>query len=415
MNFILQSKDLMVQIISIILPFLGGGILSLLLMRNFHPKSTKVQKFLHGSKFSFFAITFCLQTLFLPFLSLVFESPSNLVQLALFAEGVLIFTSLVNALSSKPLVRILGGSFASLLFAFHLFGLLSPSLAYLQSVTFKIGSTTLSLFGVIKAIFATAALVWGALGISGYLERQLKRQGQLKPSVRLLVSKALKTILMAFSFYIGLTFLGIDLSAFSIFAGAIGVGIAFGLQNILSNFFSGFIILVERSIKPGDVISLGDGKVYGVVDKLYARYVSVRTREGKEHLIPNQEIITNKVENWSYSDPCVRMEIPFRVSYDSDLELVEKLLVEIAINTSRVMKKPTPCIKFSSLIDNAVDLKLFVWVEDPKNGMSGIKSDIIFEVWKAFRAHGIRIPYPPREIYSKAQTFSEEEMVDSVT
>ncbi len=149
----------------------------------------------------------------------------------------------------------------------------------------------------------------------------------------------------------------------------------------------------------------------GIVNKLHARYVSVRTREGKEHLIPNQEIITNKLENWSYSDPYIRMEIPFRVSYDSDLELVEKLLIEIALRTNQVMKEPTLYIRFSSLIDNSVDLNLRVWVEDPENGMSGIKSDIIFEIWKAFRMHGIRVPYSPREIYSKPLSFSEEQIL----
>ncbi len=253
----------MIQVISIIFSFIGGGILSFLLVKNFHPKSHKIGKFLLESKFSFFALTFCLQTLFLPFQSLLFESSSNIAQLALFAEGVLVFTSLVNFFSKKPFIRILGISTAWLLFIFQFLGILSPSLTYLEYVFFQIGSTSLSLLGVIKAIFTTVALVWGALGISQYLEKELKEKGHLKPSIRLLVSKVLKTVLIAFSFYIGVTLLGIDLSALSIFAGTIGVGIAFGLQNILSNFFSGFIILVERSIKPGDVISLGNGKIYG--------------------------------------------------------------------------------------------------------------------------------------------------------
>ena len=169
---------------------------------------------------------------------------------------------------------------------------------------------------------------------------------------------------------------------------------------------------MDRSIKPGDVISLNDGKIYGIVNKLYARYVSVRTREGKEHLIPNQEIISHKLENWSFSDPFIRMEIQFTVSFDSDLELVQKLLVEIAQNTNRVMKEPAPYVRFRSMVDNAVELKLRIWVRDPENGTSGIQSDIVFEAWKAFKLHGIRVPYPPREIFSRLNTISEEEVFE---
>jgi small-conductance mechanosensitive channel len=201
--------------------------------------------------------------------------------------------------------------------------------------------------------------------------------------------------------------LGIDLTTFSIFAGAIGVGIAFSLQNILSNFFSGFIILIDRSIKPGDVISLNDGKIYGIVNKLHARYVSVRTREGKEHLIPNQEIISHKLENWSFTDSKIRFEMLLKVDFDSDLDLVQKLLVEIAQKTPRVLESPTPYLRFSSMIDNAVEIKLRMWIKDPENGTSGIQSDIIFAAWKAFKEHGIRVPYPPREIISRKDPLYE--------
>ena len=205
----------------------------------------------------------------------------------------------------------------------------------------------------------------------------------------------------------GFSLLGIDLSALTFFAGAIGVGIAFGLQNILSNFFCGFILIMDRSIKPGDVICLNEGKMYGIVNKLHARYVSIRTREGKEHLIPNQEIISNKLENWSYSDSNIRLEIPFKVAMSSDLNLVEKLLSEIALDTRRVLKSPAPSVRFRSLVDNSVELLLRFWIADPENGRSDIRSNIILNACQAFQENGVRVPYPPRELHSSLEPLLE--------
>ena len=406
------NQDLFLEVGSFILSLIGGIFFSYFLRKKVSLKLKKLHKVLADSKVGFFLGFFALEILFLPILSFTFQVGVALTQMVLFATGVLLITRVVRIFSKE-----LGGYiFSHLLgwtaFVFYFLGLLNPIITSLQKVTFRLGAMTFSLLGMIKALSATGALIWGAIVFSRYFEKKLKKQTHLQPSLSLLFSKALKTLLIAFSLYIGLTFLGVDLSAFSIFAGAIGVGIAFGLQNILSNFFSGFIILMDRSIKPGDVISLNDGKIYGIVNKLYARYVSVRTREGKEHLIPNQEIISHKLENWSFSDPFIRMEIQFTVSFDSDLELVQKLLVEIAQNTNRVMKEPAPYVRFRSMVDNAVELKLRIWVRDPENGTSGIQSDIVFEAWKAFKLHGIRVPYPPREIFSRLNTISEEEVFE---
>ena len=407
------NSELLFELGSLILSVLGGLFFSFFLKKKIPLAAKKWRQVLTDSKMGFFLGLFLFELFFLPILSFTFEIKLILTPMVLFAAGVLVVTRLVRIFSKS-----LGGYlFTHLLgwtaFVFYFLGLLSPIIISLQRVTFKLGATTFSLLGMVKAVTATVLLIWGALVFSRYFEKRLKKQTHLQPSLTLLFSKALKTLLIAFSLYIGLTLLGVDLSAFSIFAGAIGVGIAFSLQNILSNFFSGFIILMDRSIKPGDVISLNDGEIYGIVNKLHARYVSVRTREGKEHLIPNQEIVSHKLENWSFSDPFIRMEIPFRVSFDSDLKLVQKLLVEIAKETDRVMEKPAPYVRFRSMVDNAVELKLRVWVRDPENGTSGIQSDIVLEAWKAFKVHGIRVPYPPREIFSRLID-SEKEVFEPI-
>jgi small-conductance mechanosensitive channel len=396
-----EPRDLIIQAGAIIISLLVGAISTVISRRLLHFDSPKLHSIFFHSKFPVFFFAFLAQCTILPVISFLLGSASYFIQLVLFIQATFMASSLLKACFKNRYIRFFGELTAWILTTFQALGLLKPSVTYLQSVNFQLGSVKISLFGMIKALLSTGFLIYGANVFSNYLSKKLKRKKHLQLSMQLLISKIIKTLLMICSVFIGLSLLGIDLSVFSIFAGAIGVGVAFSLQNIFSNYFSGFIILMDRSIKPGDVISLDEGKTYGIVNKLHARYVSIRTREGKEHLIPNQLIISNKLENWSYSDPHIRMEILFRISYDSNLPLAEKLLVSIAQKTNRVKEDPSPYVRFRSLVDNAVDLKLRVWVEDPENGTSGIQSDIIVEAWKAFRKHGIRIPYPPREIYSK--------------
>lgn len=398
--FFLNATDAWIQL-GMIAASLYVGVLLRLLIRK------KVRSF----SSAFFTFLFaCLSLgILLPIPSFLLPCSTGLIQLALFVFAALATSSFLRRLVKAKPIRYGGMALAWLITGFYILGLLEPSVDYLKSVHFQVGSVSLSLLGLIKAIGSTGLLVYGATAFSNYLSSKMRKYHHLKTSSQLLIAKVVKTLLIICSVFIGLSLLGIDLSVFSVFAGAIGVGIAFSLQNIFSNFFSGFVILLDRSIKPGDVISLSDGKTYGIVNKLHARYVSVRTREGKEHLIPNQMIITNKLENWSYTDPHIRMEILFRISFDSDLSLAQDILVSIAKNTDRVKAHPEPYVRFSNLVDNAVELKLRLWVVDPQNGTSGIQSDIIFAAWKAFREAGILIPYPPREIHSKRSTDLLEE------
>jgi small-conductance mechanosensitive channel len=394
-------KEYFAELWAIFFAFFGGGILYFALRKTFSSKGRWAALLFDRSYLVFWLSVFGLQLLSLPILFWALDCQVNFVAGALFIEGIFSVTALIKSFSKSRGLWVFGHALGWTSFLFYTLGLLGPTIGYLHGVHLKIGATSFTLYGLIKAFIVTAALIWGALFISHYFEKKMKAQRHIKPSLVILFSKVLKTLLIALSVIFGLSMMGIDLTTFSIFAGAIGVGIAFGLQNILSNFFSGFIILIDRSIKPGDVISLNDGKIYGVVNKLHGRYVSVRTREGKEHLIPNQEIILHKLENWSFSDSKIRFEILLRVDFDSDLELVQKLLVEIAESTNRVLQEPAPYVRFSAMIDNAVEVKLRLWIKDPENGTSGIQSDIILAAWKAFKKHGIRVPYPPREIIAR--------------
>ncbi|MCB1085173.1 MAG: mechanosensitive ion channel [Chlamydiia bacterium] len=397
-----EPIEIILQLGVVVLSFVFGLIISKGLKKALHFKSKINQSIFHKTQFSFFFFSLVVQGVAALILTFALGSSPHLLLLVIYLQMGFTFTSLLKGCFQSSAIRVIGGIIIWTAIALQVFDFLEPFLSYLQSVSFQVGSIRITLLGLIKALLSTVFLIYGANAFSNYISKRLNQKKHLQRSMQLLVSKIVKTLLIICSVFFGFSLLGIDLSVFSIFAGALGVGVAFSLQNIFSNYFSGFIILMDRSIKPGDVISLDGGKICGIVNKLQARYISIRTREGKEHLIPNQMVITNKLENWSYSDPSIRMEIRFKVSYDSDISLTGELLVAIAKETARVKKDPAPYVRFSALIDNAVELKLRVWVEDPENGTSGIQSDIVFEAWKAFKKHKIQVPYPPREIHTKS-------------
>jgi small-conductance mechanosensitive channel len=249
---------------------------------------------------------------------------------------------------------------------------------------------------VIKAVLVVAILLWIALGLSRVIDTRLQNSPALSPSVRVLTGNLVRIALISVALLIGLNAVGIDLTAFAVFSGAVGVGIGFGLQKIVSNFVSGIILLLERSIKPGDVIEVGS--TFGSVTYLGARYASVRGRDGKEYLIPNENLITNQVVNWSYSSLLVRLDVPFGVAYDSDLHAVRELAVEVAKRTKRVLASPTPVCHLTAFGDSAVNLLLRFWIEDPANGVTNIKGAVLLGLWDAFNEHRIEMPFPQREV-----------------
>ncbi len=281
--------------------------------------------------------------------------------------------------------------------ALEIVGLLAATEAALDSVALTVGSLRLSLLLLLKAVVVVAILLWAALALSALIATQLQRVSELSPSVRVLSGNLIKIALVSIALLIGLNTVGINLTAFAVFSGAVGVGLGFGLQRIVSNFVSGIILLLERSIKPGDVIEVGS--TFGAITYLGARYSSVRGRDGKEYLIPNENLITNQVINWSYSNNLVRLEVAFGVAYASDLHKVRELAIAVAQATRRVLRTPAPLCHLTGFGDSAINLLLRFWIDDPANGLTNIKGDVLLGLWDAFHEHGIEFPFPQRDVH----------------
>ncbi len=280
--------------------------------------------------------------------------------------------------------------------------LLGPTIEILNGprFTLTLGEFSLSVYQVL----ATALLLAVLLSLAGFTsrvtERRLREADWLTPAGRVLLNKSLRIALFVLAILITIGSVGIDLTALAVIGGAVGFGIGFGLQKVFSNLISGVILLTDKSIKPGDVITVEN--TYGWVNKLGARYVSIITRDGIEHLIPNETMITEPVSNWTHSDANTRLRIPIGVHYDTDLELATRLGVEAAQSQSRVLKDPTPRCLVKGFGESAIDLEIRFWIQDADSGVSNIKSAVILEVWRLFREHEIQIPYPQRDLHIKS-------------
>ena len=284
-----------------------------------------------------------------------------------------------------------------ILVALHLLGLLQPLMGLLDSVAFNFGETRISSLLVIKVIVLSALYILIALWVAGLLDRRFQQSTHLNPSLKVALSKISKVLLLTVAILAALTEAGLNLGTLTVFGGALGVGLGFGLQKIVSNFISGFILLGDRSIKPGDVITIGDQ--FGWVRELRARYIVVRNRDGVETLIPNENLVTTDVINWSYSDLKVRLRIPVQVSYDDDPEQAMEIMEQAAFASKRVLKDPEPVCRLMEFADSGISLELRVWVSDPQAGVANVRSDINLAIWRSFKEAGITIPYPQRDVH----------------
>jgi small-conductance mechanosensitive channel len=301
-------------------------------------------------------------------------------------------TLLHHALIARLIVTV-----AWVVFTLDLLGALGAAESALDTMAVTIGALRLSMLLVLKALIVVALLLWLATALSRLIIGRLQHVAGLSLSVQLLIGNLIRIALISIALVVGLSTVGIDLTAFTVFSGAIGVGVGFGLQKIVSNFVSGIILLVESSIKPGDVIEIGD--TFGNVISLGARYAAVRGRDGKEYLIPNENLITNQVINWSYSSPLVRVDAAFGVGYASNLRQVRALAIDAAKQTERVVAEPPPVCHITGFGDSAVNLLLRFWIEDPSRGVINVKGDVYLAVWEAFEEHGIELPLPQRELH----------------
>ena len=281
--------------------------------------------------------------------------------------------------------------------ALHLIGWLPDVTQSLDSVAFTVGKNRISLLSSIKLLIYGGVFLVLALTFSRIIEKQISKAEYLSPGFKVGATKFSKVVIITVSLVVSMTSVGIDLTALTVFGGALGVGLGFGLQRIASNFISGFIVVMDRSIKPGDVITVGG--TYGWVQELRARYIVVRDRNGVERLIPNENLITSEVINWSYSDKKVRIKIPVQVSYDDDPELAMTLMEEAADGVSRVLTEPMPGARLMGFGESGIDLELRAWITDPQEGVGNVKSAINRGIWRRFKENNISIPYPQRVVH----------------
>ncbi|MGB5488256.1 MAG: mechanosensitive ion channel domain-containing protein [Lysobacterales bacterium] len=299
--------------------------------------------------------------------------------------------------------------------ALNIVGLLDRTIALLNGMALNIGQIHFSVLTVLQGLIALAVLLWVTAIAGQIVEGRVKSSPNLSPSMKVLSTKLLRIALAFVAVVLALRIVGVDLTAFAVLGGAIGVGLGFGLQKIFANLVSGFILLLDKSIKPGDVIAIAG--YYGRVDSLGARYVSVLTRDGIEHLIPNEELITTRVENWSHSQNLLRIRKTVGIHYKSDVRKAIALCLEAADETPRILKDPAPVCHLQEFADSAVNLEMRFWIDDPMNGRANVVSAMQLSIWDKFHQHGIEIPYPQHDIHfrsSRLTSFTKQN-VEEIT
>ncbi|HEY0413536.1 MAG TPA: mechanosensitive ion channel domain-containing protein [Allosphingosinicella sp.] len=278
-------------------------------------------------------------------------------------------------------------------------GSLKPVTDLLDRVGFDAGKIRVSLLTVMQAAVILIALYVAVKLVNRIVAQSIKRARGLDATQQLLAQKLAGVATVVVAFFVGIDLLGIDLTALTVFSGAFGLAVGFGLQKTFGNLIAGIILLMDRSVKPGDVIAVGDS--FGHVSKIGVRAVSIVTRDGKEHLIPNENLMTQEVENWSYSSRDVRVHIPVGIAYDCDLALAQKLMVQAAKEAKRVLETPPPGVWLRAFGESTVDHEILVWIGDPEAGVGSVRSEVLNRLWVLFKENNIVLPNPQRDIHVK--------------
>ncbi|MGX1097056.1 mechanosensitive ion channel family protein [Amorphus sp. MBR-141] len=282
------------------------------------------------------------------------------------------------------------------LLALELLGVLDPLSMILDARAVSLGSTRISLLSLAKGVIILVVMLWLSKLLAEGIQRRVDRTTDLTPSVQVLVGKLVRIAFVAMAIFASLAAVGIDVTALTVFSGALGLGIGIGLQTIVSNFISGLIILVDKSIKPGDVIEMGD--MVGWVRSLRARFVSIVARDGREILVPNDHFVKERVVNWYYTDTRARLDVTFGVSYTSDPHLVRVIAREAAAKVERVMQDPAPVCHITGFGESSIDFVLRFWIPDAQNGLTNVRGDVFLALWDALKENGIEIPFPHRQL-----------------
>ena len=327
------------------------------------------------------------------------------IQASIASDLLRIFASLISAwilikisssLIANPFIANLFAALAWTIAALNIVGLLGPTIDALDSVTLPLGQTRITLLTIINGAILLGILMWSALAVSRFIESRLAQVAAITPRARVLIGKTIRFVMIVVAVTVALSSVGINFAALAVFTGAVGVGIGIGLQKQVSNLISGVILLLDKSIKPGDIIEVGP--TFGWVNTMSARYVGVTTRDNKELLIPNDDFVTNQVINWSHSDNDVRMEVSFGVTYDCDPHEVRKLAVEAAAKPERIVDNRPPVCHLVEFGDSSLNFVLRFWIRDPAKGVTNVKGEVLLALWDGLTTAGIEIPYPQRVI-----------------
>jgi small-conductance mechanosensitive channel len=284
---------------------------------------------------------------------------------------------------------------AWLIAALSVIGQLDVAVEALDSVAIVLGDLRLTPLLVIKLGLLLVIALWLTNIASNFVESRINRSADLTPSIQVLLMKMIRMGLLVVTIAIALSAVGINLSALAVFSGAVGVGIGIGLQKIVANFISGIILLADKSVKPGDLVTIGDSS--GRISAMKTRYISVAAGDGREFLIPNEDLVTQKVTNWTYTDKNTLVKVIFATNYDADPRQVCKLAIEIAASSPRAIKSKAPGCILTEFAEAGMKFSLTFWIADP-DGMDNVKSDVMLSLWEAFKREGIKVPYPVREI-----------------
>ncbi|HEX8258070.1 MAG TPA: mechanosensitive ion channel domain-containing protein [Allosphingosinicella sp.] len=327
------------------------------------------------------------------------DLPEIILGVAAAAAAALLVVGLIRGLNMPRWVSLLLAGVAFVAIFADVVDGLEPVTRVLDQIGFTAGTRRFSLLTLLQMAVGLLVLFAVVRLISRVVNHSIRRATGLDPTQQLLTQKLVGIGLLVAAFFIGIDLVGIDLTALAVFSGAFGLAIGFGLQKTFGNLIAGIILLMDRSIKPGDVIVVGES--FGHVTKIGVRAVSIVTRDGKEHLIPNENLMTQEVENWSYSSPNVRVHIPVGVGYDCDLALAQRLMIEAATAPSRVLKSPRPTVWLRAFGESSVDHEILVWISDPEGGVGNVQSEVLNLLWRLFKENGVALPYPQRDIHIK--------------
>ncbi len=315
-----------------------------------------------------------------------------------------VFISIASRIvKNRMLARVIALA-AWIITALFILGVLPQTIEWMDQASIGIGASTISILAMLKSILLLGVLSWGAVLISQMVANALSHNDDLSPSIQVLLSKLTRIGLLILAVVISLGAVGIDFTALAVFSGAVGIGIGLGMQKIVSNFISGIILLLDKSIKPGDVIEIDtvSGSTYGWVQHLGARYTAVRTRDGTETLIPNEVFINTPVTNWTFSNKVVRQKLNVGVAYSTDVEQAIEECIAAADETPRILKVPKPTCLIIGFGDSSVDLQVRFWISDSEGGVANVTSKLYLAIWKRFRAKNIEIPFPQRDIHIRS-------------